>query len=159
MKFYIATTLANAAVHSRVRILLERMGHEITVDWVALGAVPHDDPDARRERAQVDANGVLDADFVVAAMPGAHGAHFEMGITVGIALAYSKLGNEKEKLRGPKVFLWNREKYQARYPCVFHDHPYFEWVDGDAADLITRIQAWIQNKPRWDAFVAEAEPE
>ena len=91
MKFYIAGKLENADNVRRVRDALVAAGHVITYDWTVHGNVRIADDEAVTladvERiydvAQAEIDGVLDAEVVVAMLPGGRGTHVEIGIGIG----------------------------------------------------------------------------
>jgi hypothetical protein len=105
------------------------------------------------QRAQDDANGVVDADVVIAILPGGAGTHVEIGIALGVILArvrddgaYSSYLAAKPK--GPKLFLWadgGLGPHEPEYPSVFYRHPLVEVITGDLADCISRVEAWSKN--------------
>ena len=111
MKYYIASKLENHAEHNRVRDMLNALGHEITYDWTHHGPVYRSGLDRVREVAQLETQGVLDADFVVVLWPGGRGTHVELGV----ALAAGK----------PVIFISAVEDHHAatQETCAFYHHP------------------------------------
>ena len=83
MKFYIASKLENAAQVCRVANALKAAGHIYTYDWTVHGPVRKEGLGRVEEVSMLEAQGVLDADVVVALLPGGRGTHVEIGIGIG----------------------------------------------------------------------------
>jgi len=111
MKYYIATKLENHAEHNKLRDVLNNRGHQITYDWTYHGPVYSHGLERVREVAQLEINGVLDADVVVVLWPGGRGTHVEMGI----ALAQQK----------PVIFVSDVEAHHqaTTETCAFYHAP------------------------------------
>jgi nucleoside 2-deoxyribosyltransferase len=75
-KIYIASSLYNAEKVQQVRDLLVARGVQVTYDWTIHGFVQDE---TLSEIAANELGGVLDAECVLAIMPGRNGCHFEMG--------------------------------------------------------------------------------
>ena len=114
MKYYIATKLENHAEHTRLRDLLDSRGHRCTYDWTVHGAVYGSGLARCREVAELETNGVKDADTVIMLWPGGRGTHVELGI----ALALDKRC----------VLVSSVEGHHAATPevCAFYMHPLVE---------------------------------
>lgn len=121
MKYYIASKLENHAEHNRVRDFLNSLGHEITYDWTHHGPVYRSGLDRVREVAELETQGVIDADFVVVLWPGGRGTHVELGI----ALAARK----------PVLLITHVEAHHeaTTETCAFYHHP-----------LVTRGRHWSE---------------
>ena len=79
LKFYVATRFSNKAEVRRARRLLQRtLQHEITYDWAdkPLQVVTESHLKAS---AIKELEGVQDADYLVAILPGGFGTHVEIG--------------------------------------------------------------------------------
>ncbi|MDB4278264.1 hypothetical protein N9917_01540 [Deltaproteobacteria bacterium] len=82
-RFYIATTVSNWKNHNTVRDFLISQGHTITYDWTVntnAGDLRGRPVPFIQEVAEGEANGIRDADFVVALLPGGFGTHAEIGM-------------------------------------------------------------------------------
>lgn len=126
---YIATGLANAAQHNRLRDVLAANGWTITYDWSTHGAVAHLGQERWEEVAVNEATGATEADFVVVLLPGGRGTHVELGL----ALAAGKV-----------VYLFAETEEQLlleEKTCIFYYHPLVRRVCGDLLDLTREILA------------------
>lgn len=83
--FYVAASLSNRAAVCVVADTLKDAGHEHTYDWTRHGSLKGD-VRVLPTCAQDELQGVKDADFVVALLPGGRGTHVE----IGAALALNK---------------------------------------------------------------------
>ena len=112
MKYYIATKLENHPAHNSLRDLLNAAGHEITYDWTDHGPVYSHGLSRVQEIAIAEAQGVLDADFIVALWPGGRGTHVELGM----AIAAGK----------PVIFVSdvNAHHEASSETCAFYHHPF-----------------------------------
>jgi nucleoside 2-deoxyribosyltransferase len=111
MKFYIATSLSRATDHHIVRNALKKLGHEIAYDWTLHGSVKSISKERLREVAILELEGVSEADFVIALLPGGNGTHLELGF----ALA-----------RGKRVFLQTEDSLIFQLgpqTNAFYHHP------------------------------------
>lgn len=112
MRYYIAARIENASAHNQVRDALNARGHEITYDWTSHGAVWHRGLEEIRRVAALEIKGVLDADFVVALLPGGRGTHVEVGAALGL---------------GRTVFIHSTrpDEHFSAHPdtCAFYHHP------------------------------------
>jgi nucleoside 2-deoxyribosyltransferase len=84
MKYYIATKLENHKAHNALRDRLNKKGHECTYDWTHHGPVYSHGLQRVEEVAQLEHEGVANADTVIMLWPGGRGTHVELGM--GIAL-------------------------------------------------------------------------
>lgn len=112
MKYYIATKLENHAEHNRLRDILNSMGHECTYDWSVHGPVYKEGLGRVEEIAQLEHQGVFDADAVIMLWPGGRGTHVEIGM--GIALGKSVIivsSVENHHISSPET-------------CAFYHHPH-----------------------------------
>lgn len=82
MKYYIATSTSRMPFHNTVRGHLKQLGHEITYDWTTHGSVRHTSLSRLQEVAQLEFQGILDADFVLVLLPGGKGTHAELGFSI-----------------------------------------------------------------------------
>lgn len=101
MKVYIATSLRNHKKHNELRDLLKEDGIELT-------SVKNSTQERLSEVAELEKQGVLNADVVVVLLPGGRGTHAELGM----ALASNK-----------PVVVWEPELYQLELgpnTCAFY---------------------------------------
>lgn len=84
MKYYIATKLENHAEHNRLRDTLEARGHKITYDWTTHGPVYSKGLAVVEEVAQLEHQGVYNADVVIMLWPGGRGTHVELGMAIAL---------------------------------------------------------------------------
>ena len=80
-KFYVASTLSNA---DQAKIAINRLcdfGHEVSYDWTTHGFAPIEE---RKEIAQKELQGVIDADLLFVVWPGGGGTHVEMGVAISL---------------------------------------------------------------------------
>lgn len=84
MKFYIATTLSNAARAQQVRDRLTAAGHRCVYDWTTHGAVGHLGREALENVAVQEMLGVLTADVLIVLLPGGKGTHAELGMAIAM---------------------------------------------------------------------------
>lgn len=131
MKYYIATKLDNQIAHNNLRDWLALHGHEITFDWTKQGAAWLRGIDAIREVAELEANGVLDADIVIVLWPGGRGTHVELGMAIAA---------------GKRVLMFSPiEEHHTASPetCAFYHHPLVELVRGEdeLIDALKQLEA------------------
>jgi len=131
MKFYIASKLENAAQVSRVADALKAAGHVHTYDWTVHGPVHKEGLERVEEVALLDAQGVLDADVVVALLPGGRGTHVEIGIGIGAGTRIILCAPDKEMFYGDDV-------------CAFYWHKNCIRCVGDELAWITEILAKME---------------
>lgn len=110
MKVYIATGLANARQHNRLRDELQRLGVGLTYDWTTHGAVFERGRGGMRQVAYDESQGVLAADLVVVLLPGGRGTHAEMGMAIAGGKQVVLCGAGSDALDGPEA-------------CAFYHHP------------------------------------
>lgn len=112
MKFYIATKLENHAQHNVLRDILKEHGHVCTYDWTEHGPV-YESGLARIEQvAQLEHQGVAEADWVIMLWPGSRGTHVELGMAIAL---------EKRAFIISDVV----EHHQATAEtCAFYHHPH-----------------------------------
>lgn len=157
MKFYIATSLDNAAIHKRLTALLVNAGHELTYDWTAHGSVQSEPEERRAEVAEAEILGVEKAEILIVYLPGGRGTHTELGVGLGAPLrdgygapvrdGYG--GSERRKIvicgETPDALLGGGGG--AGGTCVFY-HFASEHVFGDLVDIATKILALMTPKPK-----------
>lgn len=79
MKYYIATGFANKECHNHLMRMLEQRGHTITFDWTREEPAVPRGPSVSQRIAEMEIQGVVDADFVFVLLPGGKGTHAEIG--------------------------------------------------------------------------------
>jgi nucleoside 2-deoxyribosyltransferase len=111
MKYYIASKLENHAEHNRLRDILNKMGHELTYDWTVTGPVHSQGLQRVEEVAQLEHEGVFNADRLIMLWPGGRGTHVELGM--GIALGKDC------------IIISDVENHHIASPdtCAFYHHP------------------------------------
>ncbi len=80
MKIFVASSFLNKKETRKVIRTLRKAGHEITVDWT----LKKNCKQALQVQAEVDAEGVSNADVLVVLWPGRSGTITEVGIAIGI---------------------------------------------------------------------------
>lgn len=114
MKYYIATKLENHAAHNDLRDALASMGHTITYDWTVHGPVYLQGIERIREVAQLEHQGVADADMVIMLWPGGRGTHVELGMAISLGKHCVLISRVKDHhLATPET-------------CAFYHHPKVE---------------------------------
>lgn len=111
MKYYIATKLENHQAHNNLRDWLTLFRAECTYDWTSHGPVYRHGVDRIREVANLETQGVLDADVVIVLWPGGRGTHVELGMAIAA---------------GKRVFLMSAvDGHHEASPetCAFYHHP------------------------------------
>ena len=83
MKFYIASKLENFQEVRSVADALVSAGHEHTYDWTAHGCVQGDSMRMGKV-AEAEKQGVLEADVLIALLPGGRGTHVEIGMALAL---------------------------------------------------------------------------
>ena len=127
MKFYIASRLENANTVKSMAKVLKTYGLEHTYDWTKHGSVKSEEQSRITEVAELELQGVKDADIVIVILPGGRGTHAELGI----ANALNK-----------KVFLWAETDelfLQDDRTCAFYWNSNVERVVGDRVTLLDEI--------------------
>lgn len=110
MKYYIATKLENVEFYHKVKDLLLPK-YTITYDWTTHGSVKETDKTTIRKVAINETEGIVNAKFIIALLPGGRGTHVEIGIAIALSkpvLIYSE---------NPKVFEATKET------CAFYHYP------------------------------------
>lgn len=127
MKFYIASRLENAKDVKKIALALESWGMQHTYDWTKHGSVKNEGPERIMEVAELELQGVKDADIVIVLLPGGRGTHSELGM----ANALNK-----------KVFLWAETDalfLQDDRTCAFYWNSNVERIVGDKFSLLEKI--------------------
>lgn len=92
MRYYIATRIEKAKDHNYVRDRLAEYGWELTYDWTTHGSVKSTTVGKLKSVAQAEVEGVLEAQVVLALLPGGFGTHTELGLAIAsnkITIAHS----------------------------------------------------------------------
>jgi len=130
--FYIATGLDNAEQANTVASELAARGHSLTYDWTAHGSVQGRGDDVMRAVAKKEAQGILDADVLVALLPGGRGTHTEIGIALGAC--------KPVILYVPDPEMVDNNKDTPR-TCAFYFHPLVVWAF-DLQAVHTAMSMW-----------------
>jgi len=142
MKYYIMTSLSRRDEHNYVREQLNALGHEITCDWTVPLARFEDpyksrmDDDLLTALSIREVEGVRDADFCVALLPGGRGTHTEFGM----ALAWDKplIVHDAEDLLAP-----------GRNRTSFYVHPGVQvWLKGDLDFVANYVRDYPWSGPQ-----------
>lgn len=112
MRYYIATSLNNAAEHEKLQGMLAHADWQITYDWTRHGSVQSEGVNVIRKVALAEVRGVRAADVVIVLLPGGRGTHCELGM----ALA---LGKPVYIVADPKHGFFANDKRT----CAFYHHP------------------------------------
>jgi hypothetical protein len=107
LKFYVATSLSNAAAQRAIATRLEEHGHTLTYDWTAHGSVQNEPMSTKRLIAISEIDGVLSADVVVVLLPGGNGTHVELGMAIAAKKMVIVVGKQK----------------RDGYECIFYHSP------------------------------------
>ena len=132
--FYIASSISNV---EEVRLLardLSLKGLRQTYDWTTHGPVAAESGSTIAKIAKNEADGVIESDLFIAALPGGNGTHVEIGIAIATA----------ELLNKPKIIVWAKDKeavVRDGKVTSFYYHPRVEFVLGDMDKLKERIEA------------------
>ncbi len=131
MRFYIATGLANYNRASKLGDVLRARGHEQTYDWTTHGDIRRDGEHRMSEVAFNELRAVRDAELVIVLLPGGHGTHTELGVSIATRsnkriLIWSETGNE---------FMPDERT------CTFYFHPCVERIVCSFDELIE----WLDN--------------
>ena len=129
MKFYIATHLENTMEHNLCRDLLRQLGHEITYDWTVNPYEPVEESKLS-ETAELEVNGVKEADYVVVILPGGIGTHVELGAALTLGKDVLLVAEEEELVdhRG--------------WPFPFYHHPGVEIVGDQVFNVVGHVAFW-----------------
>jgi nucleoside 2-deoxyribosyltransferase len=130
MKSYIASRLENADKVNELAKNLKEAGMEQSYDWTTHGRVQKSDGEVIRNTSVKEANGVIDADVVIVALPGARGTHTELGIAIGL---------------GKKIFVWGENEdafMKDERTCSFYYHPLVTRVVGDITEITMQVRSY-----------------
>ncbi len=116
MKYYIASSLNNAANVRLLRDELAFQGHEITYDWTTHGFVDYQVREADgfslvEKIAAAEMQGIRDANYVILLQPGRLGTYFEFGFAMALSKMVYMVGDGE----GP------RPSFDYICPVKFHD--------------------------------------
>lgn len=134
MKYYIATSLANAARAKTLKFLLDRNGHHCTYNWMAHGAAGHLGEAALADIAIQEFYGVTVADVIIVLLPGGKGTHTELGMAIAM---------------GKPIVIWDETK--PEWVCDDSTCSFY-WLPG-----IKRRLAGQLDRPGFDLLVKTAE--
>ena len=129
MRFYIATSLNNAAYASRLAEVLKARGHEHTYDWTAHGDIRREGDVRMGEVAFNELRAVRDAELVVVLLPGGKGTHTELGMAIATR---SNKG----------IILWSADGEEFNFDeraCTFYFHPSVERLVCPFEELLVRL--------------------
>lgn len=126
MKVYVASKLSNIDNAKRVIEYLKGIGYEISYDWTEHGSVNGQGPVRYREVADAEMRGVVEADVVVALLPGGAGTHCEIGAAIALKKRVIVVGH-----------------HDAPYPCAFHYATGVDRISGYDDDYMASIDKVI----------------
>ena len=135
-KYYIASGLENAAAVRELKQILDAAGWHHTYDWTVHGSVYGEGADRLAEVAAAESAGVIDAEVVVALLPGGRGTHTELGMA--IACGEFDIGTE-DRVR-ICVYSATPEKDFGTNgtTCAFYHHPLVERFS-DMSEMINSL--------------------
>ena len=84
MKFYIGSKLENYEQVSYLSDRLRKAGWIHTYDWTIHGSVKEVSVERLKEVAQLEYNGIKEADVVIILTPQGRGTHTELGIAIAL---------------------------------------------------------------------------
>lgn len=118
--FYVGTSLGLKDHAETISNTLEGISGQFAnyAPWFTMPPVDQHNPEALKERAIYDMNGIMNADFCVFIFPGGFGTHVELGMALaqGIPIfAY------------PAELVGSLTSPPTDYKCVFHHHPNINW--------------------------------
>ena len=116
MKYYIATKLENHAEHNRVRDALNAAGHECTYDWTSHGPVYARGLAVIEQTAQLEHEGVAEADTLIMLWPGGRGTHVELGMAIALQKRCLIVSDVEDHHGATKE------------TCAFYHHPHVEML-------------------------------
>lgn len=135
LRYYLASSLDNAAVAAALAERLATEGHAVTYRWWLHGPQPH----RMREVSQLEMLGVLTADVVIVLLPGGRGTHVEMGAAIA--------AGKSVVLVGPMDTLTER-------PVCFYAHPRVSHVLHDSIEVQTEALCALLAMHARDAVAA-----
>lgn len=129
LKYYIATTLSNAAEHNEVRDLLSTgNNYKLTYDWTSHGGVLGNGRKECEKVCKTEIEGVLQSDVVIVLLPGGKGTHTELGVALATHKRVILVVDDRNKL-----------------DCVFYYHDKISIVERSKhhtwADLLYELHA------------------
>lgn len=125
MKFYIGSGMKNCELVNYYAKKLEENGWHHTYNWVK--NVNNDvDIDDMKEYAQLEQQGIIEADVVIILLPAGRGAHIELGMALGLK---------------KKIFLCSttEEEFSIENTVAFYELPNIIRLVGDADENIKEI--------------------
>jgi nucleoside 2-deoxyribosyltransferase len=118
-RFYLATRKDRSEQAVALLEALKAQGWERTFTWTALDGAS---TEGHGEIALKELAGVLEADVLIALLPGGYGTHVE----IGAALALGK----PVVLHSP-----DQRTLETPYRCIFHYHPAVKLLVSEALDI------------------------
>lgn len=145
-KFYIASALENADKVRDLKAALEHAGWHHTYDWTVHGSVQGESADRLAEVAMAETIGVLEADVVIALLPGGRGTHTEFGMSLGatvLALGLERIGLVNNVRRRHVIYSPTPEHDFGGdgRTCVFYHHLLVERF-ADLDKMIASLTTW-----------------
>jgi hypothetical protein len=124
-RFYLSTKKDRSDEGARVSRGLVERGWECTFDWTSLSdSTIQDSP----KLAQLEIEGIRQADVLIVLLPGGFGTHAE----IGAAIAFEK----PIIIHSPSQAILD-----TPYPCVFHYHPTIKMIVSERLDLDAVLDA------------------
>lgn len=84
IKFYICSRLENAEQVTAIAEVLKAAGHIHTYDWTQHGSVQNEGADRIKQVAELEKQGVAEAELVIVILPGGRGTHAELGMAIAL---------------------------------------------------------------------------
>ena len=129
MKYYVASSVFNAARVNEAASVLTGNGHARVYDWTKHGDISRADAETKREVAETEARAVEAAELVVLLLPGRFGTHAELGIAIA--------SHENKR-----ILLWSETDAPftgAEGFCVFYHHPAVERFTGAFSEFLAYL--------------------
>lgn len=133
MRFYVASGLENFAAVREVSAELKALGHQQTYDWTEHCDVRDQGGERMRQVAGREVSAVLEADLVIALLPGGRGTHTEIGLAVARAALTDK----------GQVWLWSQDGSHFmpdERTCTFYFHPRIRRFCGDIKQVLEAVK-------------------
>ncbi len=131
MKYYVGSSVFNAARVNEAAAVLDARGFTRVYDWTRHGDVSGADDAAKRLVAQTEAAAVMEAELVVLLLPGRFGTHAELGCAIA-------------SCANKRILLWSEEAAPFTGEgafCVFYHHPAVERLVCPFPALLDHLQA------------------
>jgi nucleoside 2-deoxyribosyltransferase len=130
MRLYISSRKDRSARADALSKELEKHGWQRTFAWKQEDG---EGPEENAAIAKAELNGVLQADVLIALLPGGYGTHVEIGAALALGKPVILHAPDQDTLNQP-------------YPCVFHYHPGVRLIISQIIDpeaILATIGSWV----------------